>query len=648
MIRVLGDRYEINQKLSQKAGRQTLLAVDRETGEQVVIKLLTFSSEFEWESLKLFERETQILKTLSHPMIPKYLNSFELDEQDSKGFALVQTYIEAPSLESQIKSGRTFSETEIKQVAESLLETLIYLHGQHPPIIHRDIKPSNVLLANRSGNCVGQVYLVDFGSVQTVTSRNSGTFTVVGTYGYMPPEQFSGRTSPISDLYSLGATLIYIVTGQHPADLMTDDLQLEFGQSTTLSPQLIRWLRHMVQSTPSKRFANASDALQRLKNPQSQDLGLPLDQPIGSRIIIKQHNDQLCIQLPYAYFGSSDWLSQFLRTGTVVVGFVLFVMIFTVSPWHTVSFIAFIYLCDAISRIRSYKILIDDEKIQFQALLLSLKLKTWSYERRDIYRLEFGRLSLTGWMGKAIPVERHYHRITLDIGAKPYIIKAPNEIEMSWLAQALSEWLNLPLTPLPTQELAAESMASQEPTDSSATIELQTQAAINPIVLPIEKPTNSKIQLSKWDGELRIQIPRQMTGMILAIHIFVAIYSFGGYFLLLFLSWLCFWLFGWMEGSELREVAINQSCIRFRYKLYGLTITRSYPRQQISRLQVVDACQRTTPDGSISQHPNQIIVWLGALSIPIPIPTDVEMIWLSQELSEWLNVPITQRLLVKP
>jgi serine/threonine protein kinase len=90
--------------------------------------------------------------------------------------------------------------------------------NQHPPtVIHRDIKPSNILLGDRSGNSLGQVYLVDFGSVQTVA--DGGTITVVGIYGYMPPEQFGGKTIPASDLYSLGATLIDLLTRTHPADL---------------------------------------------------------------------------------------------------------------------------------------------------------------------------------------------------------------------------------------------------------------------------------------------------------------------------------------------------------------------------------------------------------------------------------------------
>ena len=91
-------------------------------------------------------------------------------------------------------------------------------------------------MGERSGNSVGQVYLVDFGSVQTVLAAEGGTRTVVGTYGYMPPEQFGGRTVPASDLYSLGATLIYLVTGTHPADLPQKDFRIQFEHLTKLSP----------------------------------------------------------------------------------------------------------------------------------------------------------------------------------------------------------------------------------------------------------------------------------------------------------------------------------------------------------------------------------------------------------------------------
>jgi len=649
MIRTIGDRYEINQQLSQKAGRQTLLAFDRKTGEHVVLKLLTFSSEFEWESLKLFEREIQTLKTLSHSTIPKYLNSFELDEPGSQGFALVQTYIEAPSLESHVKSGRTLSEIEIKQVAESLLKTLIYLHSQCPPVIHRDIKPSNVLLTNRSGNYVGQVYLVDFGSVQTLVSKDSGTFTVVGTYGYMPSEQFSGRTTPVSDLYSLGATLIYVATGQHPADLMTDDLQLEFGQSTLLSLEFTHWLRQMVQPVPSKRFASATEALQALKNPSlPEDLALPVERPVGCRITLDKQQDQLWIQMPSAYLTSSEQLNHFLGFGVGVVGLVLFIMIFTTSVWHIVSFVAFIYLCDAVSKIHSYKISISNDKILFQSLLLKFKLKTWSYQKADIYQLGFGKQSLKGWAQVVLPVEHHQYQLVLNIGARIYIIHAQNEIEIAWLAHELSRWLNLPLTSLAADETTNKSIASQPITQPDQTLQPPTQRIIDRGSFPVGKPANSKIQLVKCNGELRIRLSYERTAELVVYFLFfLLIFPGFGLIFLRLLSWIFFWLFGWMEGAELHEVVINQSVISFKFKLYGLNINRSFPREQVSHLEVMEAYYAPEYEGGIFRHSAGITIWLGALSFRINNLSNAEEVWLSQELSEVLNVPIKQLPLIK-
>ena len=231
-----GDRYQIERQLGKRAGRYTLLARDLQTQTQVVIKRLSFGEDFAWEDLKLFEREAATLKDLAHPAIPRYLDYFDLDLSSGKGFALVQTYIPAPSLEEHIKAGRTFSEPEIIELATALLEILRYLHERAPSVIHRDLKPSNILLGDRTGNSVGLVYLVDFGAVQA--ARTEGTITVVGTYGYMPPEQFGDRAVPASDLYALGATLVYLATGQQPADLPQIDQQLEFEEFAHLSQGL--------------------------------------------------------------------------------------------------------------------------------------------------------------------------------------------------------------------------------------------------------------------------------------------------------------------------------------------------------------------------------------------------------------------------
>jgi serine/threonine protein kinase len=152
------------------------------------------------------------------------------------GFLLVQSYFKASSLEQVIASGYRFDEYQLRDIAQQILEVLVYLQSRLPPVIHRDLKPSNILL-DRSGvstaqSCVeqggGRVIVVDFGSVQTLTAQMGNTITVVGTYGYMPPEQFGGQTGPSSDLYSLGATLVHLTTGLHPADLPQVNLALQF------------------------------------------------------------------------------------------------------------------------------------------------------------------------------------------------------------------------------------------------------------------------------------------------------------------------------------------------------------------------------------------------------------------------------------
>jgi len=258
-----GKRYQIQSLLGKQSGRRTFLATDCQTQQPVVVKLVLFSPDFDWQDLKLFEREAETLQSLDHPAIPKYLDSFEVEMDWGRGFALVQTYIEARSLQEWVSAGRTFSENDLRAIAQSLLKILNYLHHRNPPVIHRDIKPSNILFEPETN----KLYLVDFGSVKT--AQSSGTMTIVGTYGYMPPEQFGGRAQPSSDLYSLGTTLIYLATGKHPADLTSDNLQIAFEAYSNLSPHLTCWIKQLTDLDLSKRTASATQALQQLSRPQT-------------------------------------------------------------------------------------------------------------------------------------------------------------------------------------------------------------------------------------------------------------------------------------------------------------------------------------------------------------------------------------------
>jgi len=109
--RLMFKRYKIKQQISYKAGRSTYLADDYETNKQVVIKILEFNDLFDWDTFKLFEREAKTLKSLSHPNIPQFLDYLEINEENCQGFpqgnfygsALIQTYIDAPSLAEVIE-----------------------------------------------------------------------------------------------------------------------------------------------------------------------------------------------------------------------------------------------------------------------------------------------------------------------------------------------------------------------------------------------------------------------------------------------------------------------------------------------------------------------------------------------------------------
>ncbi|MEO0648569.1 MAG: serine/threonine-protein kinase, partial [Cyanobacteria bacterium J06650_10] len=262
-------RYQVKSLLGKQTGRRTYLAYDAKDDRSVVIKLVLFGPDFTWADLRLFEREAETLKSLDHSALPNYLDSFEVETPMGKGFALVQTYIDASSLQQQVNAGRTFSEPDLIDIARQILAILRDLHARHPPIIHRDIKPSNILLTNHANGSIKKVYLIDFGSVQTTPS--SGTMTIVGTYGYMPIEQFGGRAFPASDLYSLGATLLYLSTGKHPAELVQSNFQLDFTAHVQFTPVFTQWIEQLVRADLSQRTASATAALRVLAQLSNTD-----------------------------------------------------------------------------------------------------------------------------------------------------------------------------------------------------------------------------------------------------------------------------------------------------------------------------------------------------------------------------------------
>lgn len=160
---ILRDRYQLQHRLGRAPGRQTCwLAQDlsQDPPAAVVVKLLAFAG-MQWEDLKLFEREAQVLQHLQHPHIPRYRDSFTWGDNPT-WFVLVQDYIPGASLKQLLDGGKHFSEKQILQIGANVLHLLSYLHQLSPPVLHRDIKPSNLILGEDNF-----IYLVDFGAQQS-------------------------------------------------------------------------------------------------------------------------------------------------------------------------------------------------------------------------------------------------------------------------------------------------------------------------------------------------------------------------------------------------------------------------------------------------------------------------------------------------
>ncbi len=253
--------YEIIRELGRnlEGGRITWLVTEVNTNREAVLKQFRFATAgSSWSGFELYEREISILQGLNHPGIPHYLDSFPTKD----GFCLIQEYKNASSLALI----RSFSPEEIKTIAVAILEILVYLQNRLPPILHRDIKPENILVDSKLN-----VYLIDFGLASLGSREISSSSVFKGTPGFIPPEQVRQPTKA-SDLYSLGATLICLLTGRKSTEiheLTTTDNPYRF-EFKHLLPQLNRrfvaWLEKMVEPNPRNRFADAQEALQGLEN----------------------------------------------------------------------------------------------------------------------------------------------------------------------------------------------------------------------------------------------------------------------------------------------------------------------------------------------------------------------------------------------
>jgi tRNA A-37 threonylcarbamoyl transferase component Bud32 len=254
--RIIRERYRVLHLLGEGASARTLACHDLVEDRRVAIKELRAGKLESWKHMEMFEREAKALAGLRHHGIPAIHDFFE-HEEPSGGLTLylVQELVDGPSLEVRIGQAPLLGESDVLDITLGVLDILEYLHGRTPPLYHRDIKPSNIVLRG-----TGAPVLVDFGGIcHGWRPEQSGGSTVTGTYGYMPPEQLMGRVSPQSDLYALGATLLYVVTGREPTDFDFDAGRLSVPEAIELRPSLRRAIDAMLAPAPRDRPRTAKE-----------------------------------------------------------------------------------------------------------------------------------------------------------------------------------------------------------------------------------------------------------------------------------------------------------------------------------------------------------------------------------------------------
>jgi serine/threonine-protein kinase len=273
---LLYSRYEIVRRIGGGGMGAVYLAKDKNLGDQPrAVKEMIQQNIDESQHEKAvgdFKRESMLLSSLEHQSIPTIYDYFYDD--GAARFYLVMKYISGGDFLARLRNapGGRLDEKTVTDWACQVADVLHYLHKQNPPIIYRDLKPANLMIDGNSG----RVMLIDFGIARWVQKEEKGV-TAVGTMGYAPPELFSGKVEPRSDIYSLGATMFHLLTGADPQD--NPLLIFDFNKNPrprqitpSMSNEMEAILMRAVEYKPEGRFRSAaemrdvlSDHLERLR-----------------------------------------------------------------------------------------------------------------------------------------------------------------------------------------------------------------------------------------------------------------------------------------------------------------------------------------------------------------------------------------------
>jgi len=252
---VWGGRYAVIALRGQGAQGATFVAVDAQTGARVAVKLFDLGRAKDWKAVELFDREAATLQRLSHPGVPRFVDV--LKDDDGGACALVMGLVDGDTLADVLRRDGPLPEKRLWPVLFEATGVLAAVHGEG--VVHRDLKPAHLILRPD-----GRVAIVDFGGVGAI--RSEAGSTVVGTFGYMAPEQLYGAQTPATDLYALGATLLYAATGKAPDEHPRQGLAVDVDAAAPfLSLPLRALLARLLSPDPQGRPKDAAALLRELQ-----------------------------------------------------------------------------------------------------------------------------------------------------------------------------------------------------------------------------------------------------------------------------------------------------------------------------------------------------------------------------------------------
>jgi serine/threonine protein kinase len=300
---LIGGRYRLGGKLGKGSQGEIFVARDEKTKEEVVVKRLTPRGT--WKSFELFEREAKVLSQLRHAGVPRHLATIE---EPPGTFNLVMQRAPGENLRD-LSARRRLSELELRDVLVRCLEILDYLHTRVPAVVHRDIKPSNIVRAP-NGTCS----LVDFGGVLDA-AREKGGSTIVGTFGYMAPEQLHGQATSATDLYALGATIVALAGGVEPEDVPRKGLRMDLDKHLPqLDPGFRAALTAMTDPDPEKRPQRAREVVALLAKSRPPKTALVKQDaaPLAPRKMFADVQEPLgtLLRLGVLGFGAGGWIGM--------------------------------------------------------------------------------------------------------------------------------------------------------------------------------------------------------------------------------------------------------------------------------------------------------------------------------------------------